>query len=629
MNDVTRHRDSSQTRAAFLERAGQLHSGWTLTWDVAGSGAPLVVGSPGLAFGVARSAHERGPTAWLVASSRSTERAAALLEVYERDPSGFRPPRETLGSFLIVDPARERVCMGRDRTAVYHVYAAQRDGVLYASTHPEPFLGTVCQAFDPVGLDLLLAYGIAIAPFPIYEGLHAVMPGQWLDLDRADLGGPVELGWGKVFWQIERVEVGGDYDAAVQRYGDLFLANVEDNLQGSAAGVYLSGGSDSACVMGALAALGVDQVVAAHMQVEGHMDAEMGLVEALRRAYGFELELVYPKAWDGDWMAWVRESITHDMTGCYHSFPAFRLLARRLVERVPAGTTIFNGEMCLLDQGFSDASDRWRGLKRWLYRGGGRRLAQLGPVVPSAVRELSGRIGKRTSMAAAMTESALELLHALGRPEFFFAGMKVGGRKFPGAPRSIYRFAQAGGAQDTPSAVVSGFFEHYSDALLTDAWPQVVATMANSWYSEASNFTAPLRALGSPDVSMCFPFSSVGLMDFAASLPTEWAVDKRVQKDMSARVLGMPDDVAFFMKDHGAATRYTDLMFSKAQQAEMLAAVRGHDYGGFQPGVDRRLRQLAVGDRQFSLVEYMLFGLSIYAQALGGGESSRAAAPAA
>jgi hypothetical protein len=602
------------TDRAFLARAGRLHHGFAAVLR-AGAEPRLSVSARETSVS-ARVDAESGVVACMIASSRPLERLEALLAARERAPRGFVPPRETQGSFLIWDPARRELMLGRDRTACYHLYTGYRDGALYVATGVEPFLGTVSNRFDPVGRDLYLAFSSPVAPFPIYHGIHPLLPGRYLRLDSAELVTEPDLRASRTFWQIERVEVPGDYDQAVARYGELFLANVSEHLEGGSAGVMLSGGSDSACVVGALAHLGVPDVRCAHMRVSGHQDQELGLVQALQARYGFELDLVRPTDCEGDWLNHVRESIQAHLPGSYDTFPTYRLMGQRLASRLPAGSTVYNGEMCLLDQGFADAADAKRGLKRWLYRGRGRNLARAPKLVPHALQKLSRRLGRSETMPAAIAETALELLHAVGRPEYWFAGMKVGGRGYPGAPSAIYRFSQAA-SWDTPAAVVDGFFKDYAQALTGPTWRETVATMANAWYSESSNFTMPLYALGAADLRLCFPFSGVGLMDFAASLPTEWAQDKRIQKDMSHRVLGLPKEVAFFQKDHTHAVNYAKIVYPEPIQQAIIGAIRAHDYGRIQPAVTHRLEQLARGERQYSVVMFALFCLSLYADELG------------
>ncbi|MCB9785475.1 MAG: hypothetical protein H6744_02165 [Deltaproteobacteria bacterium] len=603
------------TDQAFLDRAERLPHGFAAVLR-AGTVPSFTLAARETSVS-ARVTGDSGLVACVIASSRPRARATALLAACERDPAAFVPARETQGSFLLWDPTRRELLLGRDRTACYHLYAGWRDGALYVATGVEPFLGTVSTEFDPVGRDLFLAYSSPVAPFPIYRGIHPLLPGRYLRLDPAELLTEPDLRASRTFWRIEQTEVPGDYDAAVRRYGELFLDNVSDHLEGGTAGVMLSGGSDSACVVGALAHLGTPEVQAVHMRIEGHQDQEQALVEALRARFGFHLELVRPTDAAGDWLEHVRESIRWHVCGSYDTFPTYRLMGQRLAALLPAGSTVYNGEMCLLDQGFSDAADPRRDLKRWLYRGAGRRLARGPRLVPHALRKVGRALGQRESMPAAMAETALELLHAVGRPEYWYAGMKVGGRGFPGAPRAIYRFSQQQRGWDTPEAVVQGFFRDQAPGLSGPDWRAATATMANAWYSESSNFTMPLYALGQADLSLCFPFSGVGLMDFAASLPTAWAQDKRIQKDMSHRVLGLPEDVAYFQKDHSRAVNYAQIVYPPDVQRQILAAIAAHDYGAIQPGVTHRLEQLARGERQYSVVMFALYCLSLYADELG------------
>jgi hypothetical protein len=259
--------DAHPIDRAFLARAERLAHGFVAVLR-AGAEPQFTVAARETSVSVRVDA-ESGVVACMIASSRPGERLAALLKAYDRDPRGFVPARETQGSFLFWDPKRRQLLLGRDRTACYHLYTGYKDGALYVATGVEPFLGTVSTRFDPVGRDLFLAFSSPVAPFPIYQGLHPLLPGRYLRLDPAELLSEPDLRASLTFWQIERTEVPGDYDQAVTRYGELFLDNVSDHVEGAAAGVMLSGGSDSACVVGALAELGVPEVHCAHMRIEG------------------------------------------------------------------------------------------------------------------------------------------------------------------------------------------------------------------------------------------------------------------------------------------------------------------------------------------------------------------------
>jgi hypothetical protein len=592
----------------FLARAAQQPTTVSLLWSPTRETSPTIIVVDG--HGLADVTGESGVRVLLVTTSHARARAASLLEVYERNPDSFRPPRATLGSFVIVDAARRRCILGRDRTAVQHLYATWAGDTVAVSTRLQPFLGTVCDRLDRTGCELFLAFG-TLAPFPLYDGLSALPTGQWIDLNPSATPDTVALDWGQTFWKIEPTAVPESYDAAVERYGDLLLRSIEETQEGSSAGILLSGGSDSACVLGALSRLGVPDIHAVHMHTDGQRGGDYPLVQALADAFEFRLDVVDPTTYPGSWIDLVDAAIERNPAGSYVTFPAFWLLGQKLAETLPTGSTVYNGEMCLLDQGFNEAASRTRGVRRALFKGGWRRLASLGPIAPGVVRRLSRLIGRGRSKPAAAAEMALEFLHAIGRPAYYFSGMKVGVMGMPGAPSSVYRFTQ-GTSWDTPTTLAENYFSHWEDLLTGPHWIQAMGTLANAWYSETSNFTVPLRALDEARYGLCFPFSSVELMDFAMSLPEPWARDKRIQKDMSHRVLGLPERVAFHLKDHSNVVPAWKLTYDQESLDHIVSTVRGSDYGPFQRGVRERLAQMDRGERPYDLVMFRLYCLARY-----------------
>ena len=592
----------------FLERTSDRPATFSLLWTPGREAVPTLVVTEGHGLGDVTGAS--GVRCVMVSTSHARERAARLLSTYEGDPSAFRPPRETLGSFVIVDPSRRRCVLGRDRTAVQHLYGTWDGDTVAVSTRLQPFMGTLSRGLDPTGCELFLAFG-TLAPFPLYEGLSALATGHWIDLGPGSTQDTASLSWGQVFWEIEPVEVPDQYDVAVERYGELLMRSIEETQEGDAAGLLLSGGSDSACVLGALSALGVRDIHAVHMHTDGQKGGDYPLVRSLADTFDFRLDVVDPTTYDGSWIELVNAAVERNPAGTYDTFPAFWLLGQKLGEGLPSGSTVYNGEMCLLDQGFNEAASRTRGVRRALFKGGWRRLASLGPVAPGALRSLSRLVGRGRSKPAAAIEMGMEFLHAIGRPAYYFSGMKVGVMGMPGAPSAVYRFTQ-GSSWDTPTKVAESYFSLWEDRLTGPDWVQAMGTLANAWYSETSNFTVPLRALDEARYGMCFPFSSVDLMDFAMALPEPWARDKRIQKDMSHRVLGLPESVAFHLKDHSNVVPAWRLTYDQESLEHIVSTVRGHDYGPFQAGVQERLAQTDRGERPYDLVMFKLYCLAQY-----------------
>ncbi|MDX9724430.1 MAG: hypothetical protein RBU37_27030, partial [Myxococcota bacterium] len=171
---MTQHQhDSIPTR--FLSKSAQLVDGFS-----------AVLGEPSLSQdtlvirdGLLTSSVQRGSITCVVHGAPQAESVAlAMLERYHREGTSFRLDRRINGTFLLLDRDKQFAVVGRDATGVHHLYLSQLRGQLFVSTRIEPFLGTVCTELSPIGCDLYLAYGISITPFPLYQGLHAALPGH-------------------------------------------------------------------------------------------------------------------------------------------------------------------------------------------------------------------------------------------------------------------------------------------------------------------------------------------------------------------------------------------------------------------------------------------------------------------
>ncbi len=524
-------------------------------------------------------------TVWVQGGPLPRETAQHLLSRYTTEPESFIPPRDMDGSFVLMDKTRRRLWCGRDRSQAYHLYIFEKGHLLYVTTDLAVLCGAICNELDALAVDLFLNQGIVLAPFPLLKGVQALLPGHYRVYEGQHAGKAFE------FWRVHKVDVPERYDDAVAMYGELLLDSIRRHVREDCAAVYLSGGSDSAAVVGALHKLGVREVCAAHMHIEGNFPFEQQDVEALQRAYGFRLLYTIPPCQEARWFDEVRKRLTcGSLNSIYLTFPVYLQMGGELGVQVPKGTSVFNGEMCLLDQGFNESSDSTRKVRRWLYMKGGRRLAHMFPVWPASgavnwrtvCRPFLDR-GKWRDRFDVLRTAVQTFIHAIGRPADYYAGLKLGFRGFPGMwlGLSLLPPDYLDGLRER---LISSFFTPYLDDLKSGNWRPTIATMNTCWYSESSNFTMPTEAASYGKLRMCFPFSSAGLMDFAASLPLEWTIDKKIQKDMCRRVLNMPEAVAYRMKNHKQSFSYFNAVYG-ALRRSMVNTVLTTDYGPLTDGV--------------------------------------------
>jgi hypothetical protein len=525
-----------------------------------------------------------GVTVVVQAGAISGSVARDLGEGYLKNSGSFKPSRETQGSFLLVDLENDLVLIGRDRSQAYHLYVYEDKESVYVTTDINQLIGTVARVLDPVALDYFLLNNVTLAPYQLLKGVDALLPGHIRFYKKGNLTAE------EVFWQIEPADVPSDYKKATEHYGELFLESIRKNATPES-GVFLSGGSDSAAVVAAMSKLNLDSVQAAHMAVEGHFPIEREDVKALQAEYDFPLHYLTPPLNEEGWLQQIDAALDFASPNSnYSTIPTYLMMGQKLSEILPKGSTVFNGEMCLLDQGFSVEGDSTRNFRRNLYLKYGAKLTGLPKVVPNWFAP--GFLGSRKCIYSKNSHAdklnilfklLRLLLHSVGRPVDFYAGMKLGFSGLPGMwmGRS---YLPVGFGGDPRANFMKLFFEQYEEDLRGDQWKQTLATMGACWYSETSNFTMPYDSARGGELSISFPFSSVELMDYAASLPTEWTIDKKIQKDMCAKVLGMPDSVAYRQKNHTQPFNYYHGVYKNVRE-QMEAEVQNTNYGILDPNI--------------------------------------------
>ena len=454
-------------------------------------------------------------------SIKFRDEASWLASEYKKSIGEFIPPRDIHGSFVIIDKYKKMLVCGRDRSQAYHMYYAIKGRRILISTDIRTFLDEY-KVLDAVAIDLAIMKNYTMAQFPVIKGVKVLLPGRCIICDSK-----LEMKE-KTFWKINHVEVPESYEEAVNYYAKLLMDSISSNVSNDTASVYLSGGSDSAAVMGALNKLGVGNVHAVHISIKGNYQFEDDDVNCLHDKYKFNLKFVTPNYKNtSEWREYVNKMMFEgSIHSIYISFPTNHLMGSYLSQVVPKGTTVFNGEMCLLDVGFSESGDTTRGSRRWLFVEGGRSLGYSLKIVPDFVKVnwdnnrrpyfIRQNFGDKLFV---LNTSLRSFLHSIGRPLDYFGGMKLGYNGFPGIFLGLSLLPN--GYKSNAVSRSKEFFNVFVDDLCSKDWKTAMSTMVSCWYSEASNFTMLSDVASYGGVTMCFPFSSVELMDYASSLPIE------------------------------------------------------------------------------------------------------------
>lgn len=173
-----------------------------------------------------------------------------------------------VGMFALAvwDHGLETLTLARDRIGEKPLYYGyQGSALLFASelqaleAHPG-FNAEVSRD----SLALLLKYAYVPAPHSIYQGIHKLPPGTWLEIDRAALDSGV-IGAPQAYWQVPEALTGpgASYtdDEAIDQLHTRLSNTISDQMVADVPlGAFLSGGIDSTLIVSLMQSLSTQKV---------------------------------------------------------------------------------------------------------------------------------------------------------------------------------------------------------------------------------------------------------------------------------------------------------------------------------------------------------------------------------
>ncbi|KDD69729.1 asparagine synthase (glutamine-hydrolyzing) [Pseudomonas sp. BT76 TE3572] len=180
--------------------------------------------------------------------------------------------KETLsrlvGMFALAvwDRTRETLTLARDRIGEKPLYYGLKKGALLFASELQSL--DAHPSFDAEvsrdSLALLLKYAYVPSPHSIYEGIHKLPPGTWIDLDRAALESGT-IGVPQTYWELPVVQPGSRpaiSDAeAIDQLDELMRTTISEQMMADVPlGAFLSGGIDSSLIVGLMQSLSSQQV---------------------------------------------------------------------------------------------------------------------------------------------------------------------------------------------------------------------------------------------------------------------------------------------------------------------------------------------------------------------------------
>ena len=151
-------------------------------------------------------------------------------------------------AFAVIEPLKKKACLALDRVGAERLCYAQRGGHLVfgssvqnVAAHP-----AVGRSIDPQAIYDYLYFHTLPAPRSLYQGVRKLLPGQIVTLKN----GTLSSGF---YWQADYAAVDADFDSHRRDFRAILDQAVRD-ADAPVTAAFLSGGTDSSTVVGALTA---------------------------------------------------------------------------------------------------------------------------------------------------------------------------------------------------------------------------------------------------------------------------------------------------------------------------------------------------------------------------------------
>jgi asparagine synthase (glutamine-hydrolysing) len=178
------------------------------------------------------------------------ERGLAVAIAHGWSRYGEQLPMLIQGSFayVVLEPQKRRACLVLDRIGAERLCYAHRNAQLVFSTSARKVAShpAVGNSVDPQAIYDYLYFHTIPAPRSLYMGVKKLLPGQIVILKN----GQVTT---RFYWQADYTPSQAGFDAQRAEFRSILEQSVRD-ADGPATAAFLSGGTDSSTIVGALSA---------------------------------------------------------------------------------------------------------------------------------------------------------------------------------------------------------------------------------------------------------------------------------------------------------------------------------------------------------------------------------------
>lgn len=344
-------------------------------------------------------------------------------------------------------------------------------------------------------------------------------------------------------------------EEAVEIFGNSLEATLEKTAN-KQNGLLLSGGSDSATIAAALSSLNKLDL-AVHFHYPGYADHEIDWVKELQRKYKFNLEIIsYDFSSDDSWEE-LQEAFQLSPNGFVPSLLGFYRAAKAFSNSLSIGSTIYDGELNILDLGYSEISDPTHKLRRFFY---GKNFYSIVASFPQPISSIFLKLNyylpfQNSKFYQKYIDNLLTLLGSLGNPDYYYTGIKLGNRGLPGISRKTmlanFNYCISGRSEEYLSYFMNEIIYKYLKNATSISIKSDIIKMNLKFYGEAANMRYMPDIMSKFNMGASHPFSDRSQWASILSLPDKYVKYKRLQRLLSDNVYSMPSSIAYAPKNHG------------------------------------------------------------------------------
>jgi asparagine synthase (glutamine-hydrolysing) len=222
---------------------------------------------------------------------RTTSDSEVLLTLYARKQEQMLPKLRGMFAFAIWDTFARELFLARDPYGIKPLYYMQMgNGVLFASQVKGLLAsGLVDPDIEPAGLAGFYLWGNVPEPWTLYRGVMALPAGSWMHVHRGVAQTPVCWHDIRVHWRQRQYPLRPE--EVRQRLRQAVTESVRAHLVADVpVSVFLSGGIDSASIIGLVSQLGakVEGITIGFREFEELRQDEVPVAAAVASHYGFD-----------------------------------------------------------------------------------------------------------------------------------------------------------------------------------------------------------------------------------------------------------------------------------------------------------------------------------------------------